>query len=329
MLAPLGVVGIPPKPPGRPGAGVPSHLPVPLWGSPPCPAAAGVALQGSPVGYGVTCTPPRPPTAGKVLGIHNAHCFPLMNITDSPGRQLRAPAGEAGASPASPRPGTPQPRLPGVPAVAGKSTGLAPAFSPPLPVTPVTPTGVPEQNQGWGVQGLGTVPRGGPYTSSPPPLTSHGVQPCGERDLVVLREKLLRSQRCSEQPSPVELLSDPGPCPQPATMSPACGRARLGAGDSPRLGLGLSPEQRPMGQGSATEGCSSMGAHSWPQEVSHTRKGTNVSQGLGTAVSPQPMPHGWDQAGCPAHAMATRLPPKGSPASPHLPASTESNKPTS
>lgn len=149
------------------------------------------------MGYEVTCTPPRPPTTGKELGINNTHCFPLMNITDLQGRQLRAPAGGAGGSPASAHPGTPQPRLPGVPAVVGKSVGLAPAFSPLLPVAPVTPTGVPEQNQGetgGGVQGLGTVPGGGPCTSSPPPVSSHGVQPCGERDRVMLGEKLLRSQ---------------------------------------------------------------------------------------------------------------------------------------
>lgn len=41
-----------------------------------------------------------------------------------------------------------------------------------------------------------------------------------------------------------------------------------------------------------TKGCSSTGAHSWPQKVLHTRKGTNVSQGLGTAMSLQPTPHG-------------------------------------
>lgn len=93
--------GVPPGPEPPSRAGVPSHCPWFLLGDP-----RGWHCPGSPWAVGVTCTPPRPPMAGKGLGINNGHCFPLMNVTGSCG--LRP--GERGASPASPRPGNPQPR---------------------------------------------------------------------------------------------------------------------------------------------------------------------------------------------------------------------------
>lgn len=181
-MAPLGVVGCPPPPPPQPPgrAGVPSHPPVPL-GDPPGPAAAGVAQAGSPVGYGVTCTPPWPPTAGKVLGINNAHCFPLMNITDLPGRQLRAPAGGAGASPASPRPGTPPaPTCRGSPQAAGPC--LHPIAACHCPGYRWGPWAEPGEGGARGYQGLRAVRRGGPCPSSPTPrrVLAQGLASWGE-----------------------------------------------------------------------------------------------------------------------------------------------------
>lgn len=257
-MATLGGGGSP-VPPPHPGQGwsrgpSPTPPPVPL-GDPPVLLPRGWHCPGPPVGYGVTCTPPRPPrtpTAEKVLGINNAHCFPLMNITDLPGRQLRAPAGGAGASPASPRPGTPpSPGPPGVPPSVGKSTESAPAFTPSLPATAPAVPGVPQQNQGvtGGCAGAeGGVPGGGPCPSSPPPVSLNGVWPRSERGWFVLGEKLPQPRGCLEHPGPAELQGDPSSCPQllsPAHSDVPCprrgqdwsrGQPRAGIRPGPRAG---------------------------------------------------------------------------------------------
>lgn len=204
----------PPQPPGR--AGVPSHPPVPL-GDPPGPAAAGVAQAGSPVGYGVTCTPPWSPTAGKVLGINNAHCFPLMNITDLPGRQLRAPAGGAGASPASPRPGTPPaPTCRGSPQAAGPC--LHPIAACHCPGYRWGPWAEPGEGGARGYQGLRAVRRGGslPLLTHPPPcprtgsgLVGRGIHSWWER-----KSRGPKDARSSPAPRSCRVTPVPVPGPQ-------------------------------------------------------------------------------------------------------------------
>lgn len=230
------------------GGGSPSSRRAGLGpGSPPTPgiprgptgpAAAGVTPLGSPRGvWGhLHPTPAAPPPAGKVLGINNAHCFPLMNITDLPGRQLRAPAGGAGASPAFPRPGTPlpSPDVPGVPAAARQSEGLAAAFT---PLPPWVSLGSWSKTRGklGGVQGLGVSPGGSLPLLTSPPVSSHGVWLRGEMGRFVLGEKPSQPRGCSEQTGPAEMQGDPSPWP--TAMSPARGGAR----GHPRAGVRPEP----------------------------------------------------------------------------------------
>lgn len=318
--------GFPPEPPGRAGAGVSSHPRYPSGTHRSC-CRGGDTARVPPWGMGSPAPHPcGPPPAGKVLGINNAHCFPLMNITDLPGRQLRAPAGGAGASPAFPRPGTPlpSPDVPGVPAAARQSEGLAAAFT---PLPPWVSLGSWSKTRGklGGVQGLGVSPGGSlPLLTSPLyPRTGSGcggrwVGSCWERN--ALSPEDARSsparQRCRVTPVP-----GPQQCPLPTE----------GPGDTPGLGLGLSPEQGPTGQGSVSGGCSPIEAYSRTQEVpAHPQRHKDVPEpGDGHVPAAHAPHHGGGAGGMPSSCHGHALPRKGSPASPHRPASTISNKPTS
>lgn len=322
--------GVPPgpEPPSRAGAGVPSHCPRFLLGDP-----RGWHCPGPPWAVGVTCTPSRPPMAGKGLGINNGHCFPLMNVTGSCG--LRP--GERGASPASPRPGNPQPR----PAGGACGCGAGPRLD--------TAAACHCLGCRWGPWAeLGDGGAGGgvslPLLTSP--LSLHRVWPRGKRDWLVLGEKLLQPQGCSEQPSRAVR------CPRTLFLSLSSVPGQAWGREQPRDGVSPERQAGTDGAGVCKRGMlvhggsflALRGFALWNKitesfrvektfQISESKRcppcrGTKVSQGQGTAPSPQPLLH-TTARGMPSSCQSQHLPAKGVPASPHPPASASSKKPPS
>lgn len=243
-----------PLPPTRPPLETPSVL---LPRECHCP--------GTPWGMGSPAPQLGPPAAGKVPGINNAHCFPLMNITEVAGRQLRAPAGGAGTSPASLRPGTPQLQPAEGPRIKGKSVEVAGAFS-------TAACHHPGCHGGPWAELAGSLEMFPTEIPTCPRLPSCPHTGAGERDRGVLGQKLPQCQGCLGQPSPTELQGEPGLCPQPLAVSPALGITPGAQGQCQRLS-GPNPAQGPTVQGSTTGHCfpqsliPSLGGSAHPEEA--------------------------------------------------------------
>jgi len=280
-----GLWGSPLEPPGR--AGVPFHPPLPLpvpLGDPPLRCCSGGGTARVPPGVGVTCTPPRPPTAGRALRVNTAHCLPLMNIADS-GRQLRAPGHRL--PPPARDPPIPSAGLPGVPTAAGRAWGWA---------LPLPRRGLLPSAGSWGLREGGRTggsPRGGPCPSSPPPrVLAQGLAAWGEGSVRAGRENPKDAQ---SSPGPWSRGVTPVPVPSPQqrplpAAGPGPGRGSALDGGQPGMGSDPSSERGPMGEGSAAGGCLPTGVVPGPGRFRSPPRGTKESQGLGTATSPQPLP---------------------------------------